>query len=70
MKEEIKWRKSKGFTQKDVGDLIHCCDHLISDFENGHKRPSKKQIAEIKNYMEALTIGDDDVIREAVDDKQ
>ena len=38
--------------------------------ENGHKRPSKKQIAEIKNYMEALTIGDDDVIREAVDDKQ
>ena len=30
----------------------------------------KKQIAEIKNYMEALTIGDDDVIREAVDDKQ
>ena len=53
-----------------LGDLIHCCDHLISDFENGHKRPSKKQIAEIKNYMEALTIGDDDVIREAVDDKQ
>ena len=30
MKEEIKWRKSKGFTQK---------------------------IAEIKSYMDALTIG-------------
>ncbi|WP_285818022.1 helix-turn-helix domain-containing protein [Lactobacillus taiwanensis] len=57
MKEEIKWRKSKGFTQKDVGDFIHCCDHLISDFENGHKKPSKKQIAEIKSYMDALTIG-------------
>lgn len=44
-------RKQRGLSQKQLADALNCSQNIISQYENGNRKPSMTQLQKISAYF-------------------